>query len=242
MHWDFALILIFLGAAVPLLGRRRIRQLMEAPQTTKMDRLTLYASTVAFQWLAAGVILWRTAAHGIHASQLGLLIPNPALTAAVSIVLAALVFANQIFSLRRLTSSPSEIKGILPQLALKLFPQDDIERLVFFALVATVAICEELIYRGFVQQVFENWSGEHIIPGILGSAAFFALAHLYQGRRGLASTFMIGLLFSVIRAWTGSLLAPMVAHFVADMTVGLLAPHRLRSVIKTSNVVLHIWF
>lgn len=229
MHWDFALILIFLGAAVPLLGRRRIRQLMEAPQTTKMDRLTLYGSTVAFQWLATGVILWRAAAHGIRAAELGLLIPNPALTAVISVVLAALVFANQMFSLRRLTAKPAEINGILPQLALKLFPQDDIERLVFFGLVATVAICEELIYRGFVQRVLESWSGEQVFAGILGSAVFFALAHLYQGTRGLASTFLIGLLFSVIRALTGSLLAPIIAHFVADLTVGLVAPGRLRN-------------
>jgi membrane protease YdiL (CAAX protease family) len=236
MHWDFALILIFLGAAVPWLGRRRVRQLMEAPQTTKMDRLTLYASTVAFQWLAAGVILWRTAARGIRAAQLGLVIPNPALTAAVSIVLAALVFANQIFSLRRLASKPSEIQGILPQLALKLFPQDDIERLVFFALVATVATCEELIYRGFVQRVFENWSGGYVVAGVLASAAYFALAHLYQGRRGLASTFVIGLVFSVVRAWTGGLLAPLIAHFVADLTVGFLAPSRLRKALAAAEV------
>jgi membrane protease YdiL (CAAX protease family) len=239
MHWDFALILIFLGAAVPWLGRRRIRQLMQAPQTTKMDRLALYASTVAFQWIAAVVILWRTAAHGIRVAQLGMVIPKPALTAAVSVVLAALVFANQIFSLRHLNSRPADIQGILPQLALKLFPQDDVERLVFFALVATVAVCEELIYRGFVQRVFENWSGGHVAAGILSSAALFALAHSYQGRRGLASTFFIGLLFSVVRSWTGTLLAPLIAHFVADLTVGFLAPSRLRKAFaeaKQSNL------
>ena len=63
--------------------------------------------------------------------------------------------------------------------------------------------------------------------GIVGSAAIFALAHLYQGRRGLVSTSVIGLLFSAIRAWTGSLLAPLVAHFVADLAAGLLAPRKL---------------
>ena len=234
MHWDFAVILMFLGAAVPWLGRRRILQLMQAPQTTKMDRLALYASTMAFQWLAAVVILWRTAANGIPAAQLGLEIPKPALTAIVSIALTALVFANQIVSLRRLTSKPAEIQGVLPQLALKVFPQDDIERLVFVALVGTVAMCEELIYRGFVQRVFENWSGGNLIAGVLGSAALFALAHLYQGRRGLASTFLVGLLFSVIRAWTGTLLAPLVAHFVADLTVGLLAPTKLRPALASA--------
>ena len=229
MHWDFALILIFFGTAVPLLGRRRIRQLMRMPETTKRDRLTLYASTVAFQWFAVAVILWRANAHGISLTRLGLAIPKPALTAIVTIALASLVLANQLFSLRRLVTHPAEARGVLPQLALKIFPQDSVERLAFFAVVLTVAVCEELIYRGFVQRVFEDWSGGLIVAGILASAVMFAVAHLYQGARGLITTFVVGLLFAAIRAWTGSLLAPLIAHFVADITAGMLAPSRLRS-------------
>jgi uncharacterized protein len=229
MHWDFALILLFLGIAVPLLGRRRVRQLMQMPSTTKIERLSLYASTLAFQWIAAGVILWRTGAHEIRASQLGLAVPNPALAVTASVVLAALILLNQIVGLRRLVAQPERIQGILPQLALKLFPQDDVERLAFFALVTTVALCEELIYRGFVQRVFQDWSRGSVLVAVVGSAVFFALAHLYQGRRGLVSTLTIGLLFSTIRAWTGSLLPCIVAHFVADITVGMLAPGRLRA-------------
>ena len=236
MPWDFALILLFLAVALPWLGRRRIRQLFAMPQTSKMDRLSLYASTIAFQWLAAGVILWRTNAHGIRAAQLGLAIPSPQLTIAVAIVLSTLILLNQIFSLRRIASSPSEIKGILPQLALKVFPQDDVERLAFFALVSTVAACEEIIYRGFVQFVFQSWPGGGVMLGIIGSAAFFALAHLYQGRRGLLSTSVVGLLFSAIRAWTGSLLAPLVAHFVADLAAGFLAPRKLRAALAARDL------
>lgn len=229
MHWDFALILVFLGIALPLLGRRRVRQLLQSPGTTKLDRLSLYASTLAFQWLAAGVILWRTAAHGMRATQLGFAIGNPSLTITVTVALAALVLINQLVSLRRLAARPSEIHGLLPQLALKLFPQDDVERLAFFALVVTVAICEELIYRGFVQQVFQDWSKGAVLVGVFGSAIYFAVAHLYQGRRGLLSTFVIGLIFASIRAWTGSLLPPIAAHFVADFAVGMLAPARIRT-------------
>lgn len=228
MHWDFALILIFFATAVPLLGRRRIRQLMAMPGTTKRDRLTLYASTVAFQWLIAAVVLWRAGARGISAAHMGIAIPSPALTAIVSAVLAALVLANQLISLRRLAAYPDEARGILPQLALKIFPQDSPERLVFFAVVVTVAVCEEVIFRGFVQRVFQDWSGGLVAIGILGSAALFAVAHLYQGRRGVAATFIVGLLFSSVRVWTGSLLAPLIAHFVADLTAGYLAPLRLR--------------
>jgi membrane protease YdiL (CAAX protease family) len=229
MHWDFALILLFLGIAVPVLGRRRVRQLMQIPNTTKMDRISLYASTLAFQWIAAGVILWRTNTYQIRPSQLGLAFPNLGLTASVTVVLSALILLNQIMGLRRLVAQPTKTQGIVPQLALKLFPQDDVERLAFFALVTTVAVCEELIYRGFVQRVFQDWSRGSVIAAVMGSAVFFALAHLYQGRRGLISTLTIGLLFSTIRAWTGSLLPCVVAHFVADMTVGMLAPSRVRA-------------
>jgi membrane protease YdiL (CAAX protease family) len=236
MHWDFALILLFLGIAVPVLGRRRVRQLMQMPSTTKLDRISLYASTLAFQWIAAGVILWRTNAHQIRASQLGLAIPNLALTVSATVALAALILLNQIMGLRRLVAQPEKIQGILPQLALKLFPQDDVERLAFFALVTTVALCEELIYRGFVQRVFQDWSRGSEIVAIVGSAVFFALAHLYQGRRGLISTLTIGLLFSTIRAWTGSLLPCVVAHFVADITVGMLAPGRVRASLAQGQI------
>ena len=236
MHWDFALILLFLGIAVPLLGRRRVRQLMRIPSTTKMDRLSLYASTLAFQWVAAGVILWRASTHEIRTSELGLAIPSPALVITVSVVLSALILLNQIMGLRRLVAHPEKIQGILPQLALKLFPQDNVERLAFFALVATVAVCEELIYRGFVQRVFQDWSHGSVVLAIIGSATFFALAHLYQGRRGLISTLTIGIIFSTIRAWTGSLLPCIVAHFVADITVGMLAPSRLRAGLANENL------
>lgn len=229
MHWDFALILLFLGVALPLLGRRRVRQLMQSPGTTKLDRLSLYASTLAFQWIAAGVILWRSSAHGLRAAQLGFAIGNPSLTVTVTVALAALVLMNQLMSLRRIVARPAEAHGLLPQLALKLFPQDDVERLAFFALVITVAICEELIYRGFVQRVFQDWSRGAVLAGVFGSAVYFAVAHLYQGRRGLASTFVVGLIFAGTRAWTASLLPPIAAHFVADLTVGMLAPGRIRS-------------
>ena len=229
MHWDFALILLFLGIAVPVLGRRRVRQLMQMPSTTKIDRISLYASTLAFQWIAAGIILWRTSAEHIRPSQLGLALPSPALTVSLTVLLSALILLNQMMGLRRLVAQPAKAQGIVPQLALKLFPQDDVERLAFFALVATVALCEELIYRGFVQRVFEDWSQGSVIVAVIGSAAFFSFAHLYQGRRGLISTLTIGLLFSAIRAWTGSLLPCVVAHFVADITVGMLAPARVRA-------------
>jgi len=93
--------------------------------------------------------------------------------------------------------------------------------------VATVAVCEELIYRGFLQALLEKFSGSAIVA-VLGSAALFAVAHLYQGRRGMVATSVVGVIFSVFRAWTGSLMPSLISHFVADLAVGFIAPGRLR--------------
>jgi uncharacterized protein len=235
MHWDFGIILFFLGAVVPWLGYRRMRRLIKASSITTTDRLALYASTIAFQWFAAAIILWRTAVQGIRPAQLGLAVGNPGLTASVSVVLSGLVLANQIFSVLRLRARPAEIKGTLPQLALKVFPQTEIERLAFLALVSTVCFCEELIYRGFVQRVFEDAARGYLFVGIVASAIFFALAHVYQGRKGLLSTFVIGLVFATIRSWTGSLVPSMCAHFVADLAVGIAAPKRLRAALEAQE-------
>jgi membrane protease YdiL (CAAX protease family) len=239
MHWDYALILLLLGIAVPWLGRRRVRQLLAAPSTTKADRLALYASTIAAQWLGVILILSRTKAHRTPPAALGLALPEPGLTILVALALAALVFMNQMASLSRIAKRPEEMRGLLPQLAVKIFPQGLQESFAFFVLVSTVSFCEEVIYRGFVQRVFEDWAGGVVLAGLLASAVMFSLAHLYQGRRGLTSTFIAGLIFSSVRIWTGSLIAPMVAHFVADMTVGILAPSRLRQV-SNANITMYI--
>ncbi len=245
MHWDFALILLVLATVVPFLGRRRIRRLMEASSTTKTDRLVLYASTIAFQWIAVAIILWRTHAHDLSPASLGLAVPKPGLALITAIALSALILVNQIVALQRLRDHPdSTAHGILPHLALKVFPQDTVERLGFTALVATVSICEEFIYRGFAQRVFQDWAagwasaGIAVAVGVIASAVMFSLAHLYQGRRGLISTFVVGLLFSIVRALTGSLVPASAAHFVADITAGFLAPGHLRSALAKSQAAL----
>jgi uncharacterized protein len=225
--WDFALILIFLGLVLPSLGRRRVRRLLATTDTTKTDRLTLYAWTIAAQWLLTAIVMWRALAHGLSPIQLGLAIPNPWLSAIVALILSAGIIAFQVISLRRLQKRPQEAKALMSQLALKIFPRDDVERLAFIALVATVAVCEEVIYRGFAQAVFQIAGGGNFIVGIITSAVLFALAHLYQGKQGLASTFVIGVVLSAVRAWTGGLIAPVVGHFVTDLTAGLIAPKQI---------------
>jgi membrane protease YdiL (CAAX protease family) len=234
LHWDFALILGALGIVVPVMGRRRVRVLLQLPDTTKLDRLSLYASTIAFQWLSVALILWRTARHGIHPGQLGLSPAFNRISITITVVLSGLFFVLQIVSSLRLRAGMQEFSNETVQLALKVFPRDGVERLSFFALVSTVAICEEFIYRGFAQYVLQDWS-HSLFFGLVLSSLLFSVAHLYQGRRGLVSTFTVGILFAGVRAWSGTLLPTIVAHFVADFTIGLLAPRHIREALARST-------
>jgi len=236
LHWDFALIFFFLAIIVPGLGRRRVRVLLELPDTTKSDRLSLYASTITLQWVFAAVILWRVSHHSIRPEQLGLRLAAVPVTCTTSIVLSGAVLVLQLVSLRRLNSDPGASDSETVQIARKVFPRDMLERACFTALVCTVAICEEFIYRGFVQYVFQAWSGS-LVAGIVGSSLLFSIAHLYQGKRGLVSTFGAGAIFAGVRAWTGTLIPTIFAHFVADLTIGLLAPRRILAALAKSSSV-----
>ncbi|MBI3661968.1 MAG: CPBP family intramembrane metalloprotease [Acidobacteria bacterium] len=229
MPWDFALILFVLGVLVPWRGFVRIRELLRQPALTTAERLAVYASTIVFQWFAVTVVLWRATAHAISAARLGIALPDLALAAFATVALLLPLLANQFYGLRRLARLPPEQQGFLGQLARKLMPQNLLESLAFIALACTVAACEELLYRGFVFTVLYAASGGALAAAIFGSSLLFALAHLYQGRRGLFATFVVGLLLAAARAWTGSLAPCIVVHLVVDLAAGLAAPRLLRA-------------
>jgi membrane protease YdiL (CAAX protease family) len=227
--WDFGFVLLVLAVVVPWRGYVRVNQLLRDETVSTPKRLVLYASTIAFQWLATIFVLWRCRIHGYRPAELGIAIPRPWLVLIAAVVLTALITANQLASIRRLASLSRDKQGSFRALSLKLMPQNTTERLAFFALVVTVAICEEILYRGWAQRFFQDLSGGSVVVAIIGSAALFSIAHIYQGRRGLIATFIVGAVFSGVRAWTGSLLPTMAAHFAADLAAGLLAPVWLNS-------------
>jgi membrane protease YdiL (CAAX protease family) len=227
MHWDYALLLMLLGLVVPLVGRWRVHRILRGPDPKQADRLRLYASTIAFQWIVVALIIWRCGVHGMSTSELGLAAPRPILVAFVSVGLVTLVLANQFISLGQLGKRPEDLRGNLAQVALRIFPRDNMERLIFVGVVSTVAICEELMYRGFVQALLLNLSGA-VAVGILGAGVLFGWAHFYQGKRGVIATCIVGILFSGVRAWTGSLIPVVAAHFAMDLIAGYLFPRALR--------------
>ena len=226
MPWDFAILVLLLGVVVPWRAAVRMRQLLSLPATTSRQRLLIYASTMAFQWLVSGVALGRAFVHGFPPQALGLALDDPAFTLALVLPVCALMAISQLYGLRRLARLPPDQRGFADLLARKMLPQNSKEALVFVALAATVSICEEFLYRGILLAALERM-GLAMVFAVLVSTALFALGHLYQGPKGMIGTFVLGLAFCVLRITTGSLAPCVAVHFAIDLVAGLAAPRLL---------------
>lgn len=226
MHWDYIAILAVLAIIVPWRSSARVQMLLDSETLAQGERTALYVSTMIFQWGVSAIILWRARAHGVSVAQLGLDVPNLKRGLLVAIVLSALLVLNQVFGVRRIATMPPEKRGLIARLAQKLLPRSWSEIVAGVALVGTVGVCEEFIYRGFIEAIFQQEFASVVVGAVI-SAMFFAVAHVYQGKRGLVTTFIVGLIFSGTRIWTDSLMPSMVIHFAVDLSAAVAASRML---------------
>jgi membrane protease YdiL (CAAX protease family) len=82
-------------------------------------------------------------------------------------------------------------------------------------LVIVVAIAEETIFRGYLILRFKSLTNSAALAAIL-SAVVFSIGHGYEGSAGVITVGTLGLVFALVYLWRGSLIAPMVMHFLQD--------------------------
>lgn len=226
MPWDFWLIFIVLGVFLPLRGRMRLEKLLAVPQVSRRQRLSLYASTIAFQWLAAGLVGWRAAARGLTLAQLGLVIHGRWRILIAAMVGAATLGGLQWLNLRRMGRSSGKARQFMQALAERILPQSPAELPPYLALATTAGLCEEFLYRGFVMAALTR-AGLPVGGVVLLSSVFFGLAHLYQGRGGFVSTLLVGTVFGTARIGYDGLVPVMLWHFAVDAVAGVAGPKYL---------------
>src|SRR5437879_4635291 len=95
MPWDIWVIFLVLGLILPWRGQQRVKKLLAMPRVSTVERLTLYASTMASQWCAVALVAWRGWAHRFTASQLGLTMHDRTRILVVSIAGALTMAAFQ---------------------------------------------------------------------------------------------------------------------------------------------------
>lgn len=99
--------------------------------------------------------------------------------------------------------------------------QGPAEYVLALLLVAVAAVAEEVIFRGYMILRFTEITGSTMAAIVL-STTIFALGHGYEGMAGMAVVAFLGLSFAVVYVWTGSLVAPIIMHFLQDF-IGIIA-------------------
>jgi len=102
-----------------------------------------------------------------------------------------------------------------------LLPQSSMEMGLWMLLSVTAGICEEAIYRGYLQRQLGALTRNAWV-GIALSAAAFGGAHLYQGVRRAAVIAVSGILFGCFAKWRKTVRPGMLAHALQDGIAPLL--------------------
>jgi membrane protease YdiL (CAAX protease family) len=98
------------------------------------------------------------------------------------------------------------------------------EIILAFLLVCVVAVAEETIFRGYLLLRFQKGLQMASFSAALLSAVIFSLGHGYEGTSGVITVGYIGLCFALVYQWRGSLVAPMIMHFLQDFFGIVLSP------------------
>jgi uncharacterized protein len=97
-----------------------------------------------------------------------------------------------------------------------LLPQGRMEIALWIILSITAGICEEAIYRGYLQKQFIALT-RNIPAGIILSALVFGLAHSYQGFRRVLTIAVMGAMGGLLAYWCRSVRPGMIAHALQDI-------------------------
>ncbi|MGH9756188.1 MAG: CPBP family intramembrane glutamic endopeptidase [Candidatus Acidiferrales bacterium] len=101
-----------------------------------------------------------------------------------------------------------------------LMPQSLPEVLSWIVLSGVAGVCEEIIFRGYLQRQFLAWTGKDAAAIVL-QAIVFGSAHAYQGILGVVTIIVYGALFGILAVMCRSLRPGMIQHFLQDSTVGI---------------------
>ncbi len=172
--------------------------------------LPLYTIVILSEWAELGFCLWRTdqafvsyvsrAVHDPRALLLDIL---------TAVILSAISYAVVLGLIRILGPNGwGSVAGILPS--------NNLEVAAWIVMAMSAGICEEVVFRGYLQQQFSGWTG-HLSIGIFGQAAIFALAHGYQGWKSMTLIFALGCIYGAFVRLRKGLRANMIAHAGMDI-------------------------
>lgn len=100
-------------------------------------------------------------------------------------------------------------------------PSGLLEIFLWILLSVSAGFCEELVFRGYLQQQFRA-ATRSIVAAVILQGAIFGLVHAYQGWKQVMVIVPLGILYGALVAWRRNLRASMIAHAWSDIFEGWL--------------------
>lgn len=98
-------------------------------------------------------------------------------------------------------------------------PQSLPELALWIVVSLAAGICEEFVFRGYLQQQLTRWF--RAVPLAIGLCSLlFGCLHFYQGTAGVLQVIALGIIYGIVAAWRGNLRSVMIAHFLQDAITG----------------------
>lgn len=185
-------------------------------------RLLGYFVTMVWEWILFAFAWWGVHLRGVQLRRV-LSFRRGAVEFWMDIAIGlgfwfgsmlALSVAASLLRLARM--HPENIRDVVARLA----PTSTAELLTWIALSVSAGICEEFIFRGYLQQQFSALTRRTWL-GIAIAAIIFGSAHVYEGSSGMLLITVYGALFGVLAHFRRSLRPGMFAHAWHDSLSGL---------------------
>jgi len=181
-----------------------------------------YLSSIALEWAMLGIVL-----AGIRNRRDFYLAAfrNRARTFAQSLGLGLAVyvlgFIAIVFTSAILSATPlAQHRNV--DVILSIAPHTILDFTLWFFVALTAGLCEELIFRGYLQQQLSAWTRSPFLAIFL-TALLFGSVHLYEGLAAVLPLAALALVYGfVVRHFKGDLRAVIVAHALQDFIVAFI--------------------
>jgi membrane protease YdiL (CAAX protease family) len=204
---------VYIAIGIGLLMLLQARRSAPAPIAS---RVPLYFALIAVELVLGWFVAIGVHARGVKLTDLIGRRWRTALNGFADLLLACGTAALLRFSgplLFRLLGRWSSQTGFL-------LPASHLETAVWILVSLVAGVCEELVFRGYLQR--QLWSLTRSLPlGLLLQSVIFGFGHIYQGCKPATVTAIYGLVFGLVAAWRRSIIPGALAHALVDVIGGL---------------------
>lgn len=215
--WHTAVVLwVVLGFSLAGARARNV-----TPLGVAHGRAAGYVLAMTFEWLTVAFIWYGVSRYGVRVRDLigGSWRRPLAVLRDLAIAIGFLIISGLILNgVRHL------LKAVPNQAIRNLLPHSSIEFVLYIMLALTAGICEEIIFRGYLQRQFTAVT-RAAAAGIVLQGITFGASHGYQGWKYMVIIAVFGIMFGLLAQWRRSLRPGMLAHFLQDGVGALLARH-----------------